>query len=241
MISKLAPVPEPNRQMRRRPRLPNCGASTVNVSEAPYTPATRRRRCRTIHAIRTRPGDDQGARGVHSSVTARRAGTGMSDAASRAARPTGSSPRSSGLRHAHEAGKLMMVPHVPMLLGHNVPDCSNGSSSGRCEPHTPEAVGRVLTFAYYTGRRVDSEVRSWREFSIAPAQKFDHSGGVGVSGAAVRLTFCSVGVDARVDLFLVPHVWHARSQDERAPHRDGVPLPCLRSGLARGQNARTGS
>jgi integrase len=69
-------------------------------------------------------------------------------------------------RLAHQAGKLMMVPHIPMLQEHNVrTGFFEREQFEAVRSHMPEAVRGVLTFAYYTGWRVDSEVLplQWRQ------------------------------------------------------------------------------
>jgi integrase len=72
-------------------------------------------------------------------------------------------------RLAHQAGKLMMVPHVPMLQEHNVrTGFFEREQFEAVRSHMPDAVRGVLTFAYYTGWRVDSEVLplQWRQIDF---------------------------------------------------------------------------
>jgi integrase len=72
-------------------------------------------------------------------------------------------------RLAHQAGKLMMVPHVPMLQEHNVrTGFFEREQFEAVRARMPEAARAVLTFAYYTGWRVDSEVLplQWRQIDF---------------------------------------------------------------------------
>jgi len=72
-------------------------------------------------------------------------------------------------RLALQAGKLLVVPHIPMLKEHNVRTgfFEHDQFEG-VRKHLPEYARPIVTFAYYTGWRIDSEVLplEWRQVDM---------------------------------------------------------------------------
>lgn len=72
-------------------------------------------------------------------------------------------------RLAMQAGKLLTVPHIPMLREHNVrTGFFERDQFESVRRHLPEYARPIVTFAYYTGWRIDSEVLplQWRQIDI---------------------------------------------------------------------------
>jgi integrase len=71
-----------------------------------------------------------------------------------------------GLRLALQAGKVLQVPHVPMLRERNVrTGFFEREQFDSVRAHLPEEIRPLVTFAYCTGWRVPSEVRplQWKQ------------------------------------------------------------------------------
>ena len=65
-----------------------------------------------------------------------------------------------------QAGKLLAMPHIPMLKEHNVrTGFFEREQFEAVRRHLPEYARAIVTFAYYTGWRVDSEILTlqWRQ------------------------------------------------------------------------------
>jgi integrase len=70
---------------------------------------------------------------------------------------------------AIQGGKLLYRPHVPMLSEHNVrAGFFEREAFDSVWAHLPEAVRPVMTFAYITGWRIDSEILplEWRQVDL---------------------------------------------------------------------------
>jgi integrase len=73
-------------------------------------------------------------------------------------------------RLALQAGKLLAVPHIPMLKENNVrTGFFEREQFEAVRRHLPEYARPIVTFAYYTGWRIDSEVLTlqWRHIDEA--------------------------------------------------------------------------
>lgn len=73
-------------------------------------------------------------------------------------------------RLALQAGKLLAVPHIPMLKENNVrTGFFEREQFEAVRRHLPEYARPIVTFAYYTGWRIDSEVLTlqWRQIDEA--------------------------------------------------------------------------
>jgi integrase len=73
-------------------------------------------------------------------------------------------------RLALQAGKLLVVPYIPMLKEHNVrTGFFEREQFEAVRRHLPEYVRPIVTFAYYTGWRIDSEILTmqWRQIDFA--------------------------------------------------------------------------
>jgi len=73
-------------------------------------------------------------------------------------------------RLALQAGKLLAVPHIPMLKENNVrTGFFERDQFEAVRRHLPEYTRPIVTFAYYTGWRIDSEVLTlqWRQIDEA--------------------------------------------------------------------------
>lgn len=72
-------------------------------------------------------------------------------------------------RLAMQAGKLLAVPHIPMLREHNVrTGFFEREQFESLRRHLPEYARPIVTFAYYTGWRINSEVLplQWRQIDF---------------------------------------------------------------------------
>lgn len=72
-------------------------------------------------------------------------------------------------RLAVQAGKLLAVPHIPMLKENNVrTGFFERDQFEAVRGHLPEYARPIVTFAYYTGWRIDSEVLplEWRQIDM---------------------------------------------------------------------------
>jgi integrase len=72
-------------------------------------------------------------------------------------------------RLAVQAGKLIAAPHIPMLKEHNVrTGFFEREQFEAVRRHLPEYARSIVTFAYYTGWRIDSEVLplQWRQLDF---------------------------------------------------------------------------
>jgi integrase len=70
------------------------------------------------------------------------------------------------LNLARQAGKLLVVPYVPMLKEHNIrTGFFEREQFESVRSHLPEYAGPIVTFAYITGWRIPSEVLplQWRQ------------------------------------------------------------------------------
>lgn len=60
---------------------------------------------------------------------------------------------------AMHAGRILLRPHIPMLAEHNVrTEFFERDEFERVRAHLPEALRPMVTFAYLTGWRIQSEV-----------------------------------------------------------------------------------
>jgi len=67
------------------------------------------------------------------------------------------------------AGKLLVRPHIPMLAEHNIrAGFFERDEFERVRAHLPEALRPMITFAYLTGWRIQSEVLKlqWRQVDL---------------------------------------------------------------------------
>jgi integrase len=72
-------------------------------------------------------------------------------------------------RLALQAGKLLAVPHIPLLRENNVrKGFFEREQFEAVRRHLPEYARPIVTFAYYTGWRIDSEVLplEWRQVDL---------------------------------------------------------------------------
>jgi integrase len=72
-------------------------------------------------------------------------------------------------RLAMQSGKLLGVPHIPLLREHNVrTGFFERHQFESVRRHLPEYARSIVTFAYYTGWRIDSEVLplQWRQIDF---------------------------------------------------------------------------
>lgn len=72
-------------------------------------------------------------------------------------------------RLAVQGGKLLVAPHIPMLKEHNIrTGFFEREQFEAVRRHLPEYAQPIVTFAYYTGWRIDSEVLTlqWRQVDV---------------------------------------------------------------------------
>lgn len=72
-------------------------------------------------------------------------------------------------RLAVQSGKLLAVPHIPVMREHNVrTGFFERDQFEAVRRHLPEYARPIVTFAYYTGWRIDSEVLplQWRQLDF---------------------------------------------------------------------------